>query len=283
MAWLLLTLGCGQARPEPAETQPPSPVTLPSLFDAASTGAIHGTVVWSGVLPEVPPFEIRSFVTASNPPRPRLIRENPHAPRIDAESKGVAGAVVFLRKVDPRQARPWDHPPVTIEHRDRQLFVVQGGVQSRVGFVRQGGSVTMVSRESDFNTLQAGGAAFFSLPFPDPNQPLTRVFHDQGLVELTSGAGHYWMRAYLFVSEHPYFTRTNTQGNFELRQVPPGRYQIVCWMPNWHKKSQDRDPESGLVTRLFFHPPVELQREVVVEAATQRRIDFTVASGQFTH
>ena len=102
--------------------------------------------------------------------------------------------MVFLRKVDPPLSRPWDHPQLELELRDRQLFVLQGDMKSRVGFVKAGESIRMVSREKAFNILRADSASFFSLPFPDPDQALTRVLKDEGLVEMTSGAGYYWMR-----------------------------------------------------------------------------------------
>jgi hypothetical protein len=282
LAGLLVSFGCGEARPaqKPAVT---ASIPQASLFDSTSVGAIRGKVVWSGDLPKVPLFEIRYPTASPDPPRPRLIRENPNAPSIDAETKGVAGAVVILRNVDPRKARPWDHPPVLVEHRDRQLLVLQGEAKSHVGFVRQGDSVTMVSRESVMNTLQAIGSAYFSLPLPDPDRPLTRELSELGLVELTSGVGYYWMRCYLFVSDHPYYAQTDVQGNFELVQVPAGRYQLVCWMPNWHAKSHDRDTESAMVTRMLFQPTLEVEREVEVENGKVARVDFRVTAEQFRH
>src|SRR5207249_11538920 len=102
------------------------------------------------------------------------------------------------------------------------------------------------------NSLQARGAAFFSLPFPDRDQPLDRPLKQKGLVELTSGAGWYWIRAYLFVDDHSYYAHTDAKGHFELRAVPAGRYRLVCWMPNWNIARQERDPESGLVVRIVF-------------------------------
>jgi hypothetical protein len=283
-AWLLLAAamaGCGEARPQQLDmTAPPQPAAA-TQFDAATASTIRGQVSWNGPLPAVPPFEIRSLVTEWNPPQPRLVRDNPHAPLVDPSTKGVAGAIVFLRGIDPRKARPWDHAKVLVEHRDRQLHIMQGNLKSRVGFVRQGDAISMVSREPAFNFLRANGAAFFALPFPDADQPLTRVLASKGIVELSSAAGWYWMRGTLFVDNHPYFTRTDAQGVFELPQVPPGRYQIVCWMPNWNQASHDRDPETSLVIRMSFHPPLELVRDVIVESNAKAQVDFTVKAELF--
>ena len=89
------------------------------------------------------------------------------------------------------------------------------------------------------------------------------------------------MRAHLFVDDHPYYTLTDGQGNFELSQVPPGRYRLVCWMPNWHEATQTRDPESSLVTRITFQAPMEQQHEVVVDAGGLPSVDFTVRADLF--
>jgi hypothetical protein len=279
-------VGCGENPPQSAGESPPpvcaiSPTVAASQFDAATAGVVRGRVLWDGPVPIVPAFEIASLVTESSKPQPRLMRDNPHAPVVDPATGGVAGAVVFLRGVDAQRARPWDHAKVEVEHRDRELHVVQGGLKSRVGFVRQGDAITAVSREPALNALRARGAAFFTLMLPDPDQPLDRLLGEKGQVELKSGAGYYWMRGTLFVDDHPYYARTDAQGGFELPQVPPGRYEIVCWMPNWNPAGKDRDPESSLIVRLVFHPPLELVQEVVVESNAEARAEFRVEASMF--
>lgn len=273
--------GCGEALPGPGGNPTPAPVEIGSQFDAANAGTINGRVVWDGPHPLVPPLEIRYFTAPPSPPRPRLVRDHPFAPLIHSASGGVGNAVVFLRKVDPRKARPWDHGPVAIDHQERSMEVVQGSNRSRVGFVQRGTAIALVSHEPVLNIVQARGAAFFSLALPEADQPLSRVLTQKGRVDLTSGAGYYWMRATLFVDDHPYYARTDAQGAFVLPQVPPGRYQLVCWMANWNKLSHDREPESGLITRMTFQPTLEMVQDVDVEARAEVRLDFKVSSPLF--
>jgi hypothetical protein len=111
--------------------------------------------------------------------------------------------------------------------------------------------------EDVFHSLHADGAVFFTLAFPDPGRPRVRYLREKGRIELTSAAGFFWMRGHLFVDDHPYYTRTDTAGGFALSQVPPGRYEVVCWLPNWRVQRSERDPESGQVARVYFMPPLE--------------------------
>ncbi len=275
----LAALGCDEVRhPAPGQA-PPAPVAR--HFDEATAGTIAGRVTWTGPLPKVPPFEIRAFVLAGKAGQPRLIRENPNAPAVDPASRGVAGAVVFLRGVAADKSRPWDHAPVRVEQRDRRLHIIQGGVHSRVGFVRAGDEIEMVSRDKLFHALHGGGSAFFSLTFPDPDRLRSRLLTSRGLVELSSGAGFYWMRGYLFVDDHPYYTRTDAQGRFRLERVPPGRYELVCWHPSWLEESHDRDPETSLLTRLAFRPPVERRQPVEVPPRGSAPAEFTLSTADF--
>lgn len=283
-AWsFLFTLatvaGCKDAVPSQQES-PPSAPEASVAFDPDRAGTIEGQVRWSGELPVVEPC--RAWVQISMDGRgERVVRENPNAPAIDPKGRGVAGAVIFLHGVDPKQARPWDHPPVRVEQRDYRLHVCQGDAEAHSGFVRRGDTIEMVSRQPIYHSLRAGGAAFFTLTFPDPDQPLTRRLDRRGVVELSSAAGYWWMRGYLFVDDHPYYARTDAEGRFVLKQVPPGRYEVVCWLPSWHKGLQERNQDTARVWRLHFRPPVVQAQTVELAPATTGSAGFTISPEAF--
>jgi hypothetical protein len=246
------------------------------LFDALSSGTITGRVTWNGEVPIVDPF-----VAPVAPDAEWLQWPNPNAPVVEPRTKGVGNAVVFLRGVDPEKARPWNRARVCVEQRDYRLHVLQDGVDGQVGFIRRGGSVEMVSRQDAFHSLRAGGAAFFTLAFPDRDEPLSRKLNQNGVVELSSAAGYFWMRGYLFVDEHPYFCRSNADGRFQLEQVPAGNYDLICWLPNWHKHGHDRDPESTRFSRWYFAEPLEVSQPVSVKSGVTSEVSFSVSSESF--
>jgi hypothetical protein len=40
---------------------------------------------------------------------------------------------------------------------------------------------------------------------------------------------HGWMKAYVRVFDHPYFAVTDENGNFDIKDVPPGDYYLLVW------------------------------------------------------
>jgi hypothetical protein len=277
-AWALLVAlvagpGCDEQKAvTPIEAAP----AAPAHFDAARAGTVRGHVTWVGDIPFAPKLDGCSNPVTENGPRERVVVPNPNEPRINPKTKSVANAVVFLRGVDPAAARQWDHPPVRVLQREYRFHVLQGPSDSSVGFVRAGDEIEMESADPSFHALHAEGAAWFSLTFPDPHEPLRRALTRPGLVELTSAAGYYWMRAYLFVDQHPYYARTDAEGQFILDGVPAGNYELVCWMPSWQEKRHERDPESSLFVRLSFHAPMEISRRISVHAGTTTQAGFEV-------
>jgi hypothetical protein len=271
--------GCADAPPPPAPDGPLGEAA--GQFDPATAGTIAGRVTWDGPLPDVPPF--RAPVSPLSDPvvgKPQSW-PNPHAPVIDPSTRGVAGAVIFLRGIDARRGRPWDHPPVTVELRDYQIHILQGDADLLTGFVRRGTPVTFTSGQPVIHSVQARGAAFFSLAFPPGARPCVRTLERGSVVELSSGVGHFWMRGHLFVDDHPYFTRTDGGGRFTLEKVPPGCHEIVCWHPDWHEAGHERDADTGLITRLTFGPPVTVTRPVVVETAGRAEVVLRLAADLF--
>jgi hypothetical protein len=269
---MLLILGLGGCVDEPAavpsDSPPAPPAQAGAAFDAADTGTIEGRVSWDGPLPDVPPFTVLHAPEVPAPDGKLLTyEENPFRPRFTADGTGLQDLVVYLRGVDPRRARAWPHGPVRVEQAQRRLRIVQDGVESRVGFVQRGAAIEAVNLDAEYHALRARGAAFFTLPFVDADRPTARRLTHTGVVELSSGTGFYWMHAHLFVDDQPYFARTGPDGRFRLEQVPAGRYEAVCWMPSWVVARKEREPESGMVIRLIFAPPVEQVAVVEVRAA----------------
>ncbi|HBI45025.1 MAG TPA: hypothetical protein DDY78_19535 [Planctomycetales bacterium] len=277
---LLLCAGCEANLPQPKA--PVNSLTdASSAYDVATAGEIVGRVEWSEPLPVVPPFQAPVTPLAEQTRGPKRDWPNPNAPIVDPKNRGVGNAVVFLRGVDPRRARPWDLDPVRVELCDYQMHVCQGNGDGLYGFVRRGDRIELESKQNVFQSLQARGADYFALTMPEEGTTRNRVLDHNGVVELSSNAGQFWMRAYLFVDDHPYYTRTGGDGRFALSKAPPGDYELVCWMPDWREAEHEIDADTRLVVRMKFRPPLQIVRRVHIEPGATATVDFTLSMEQF--
>ena len=272
--------GCEDLAP-PEEMPAETPREMGRDFDAATAGTIQGQVTWVGAIPQVSPYHAPVSPGGEHAGQSRRDWPNPHAPKVDLHTKAVADVVVFLRGVDPRRGKPWDHAPIRVELRDYAIHVCQGDRDGTSGFVRRGDAITMVSHQDVFHSLQVRGAAFFTRAFPDADQPCEQRLNRPGVVELMSGCGYFWMRGQLFVADHPYYTHTDAEGRFTLRQVPPGQYELVGWLPDWHEAGHELDAETALICRLSFRPPVEAVQSVRLSSLQTRSVSIYLLAERF--
>lgn len=282
-SWILLVLAGCERPADPGDKDSRSPLESPLArnFDPAATGRIKGQVLWEGTVPRPKPFRAPVSPRSEVKPGPFFDWPNPHAPHVDAATHGVEGAILTLTGIDPRQSKPWDKGPVRLELREYQIHFLQGDSQSGIGIIQKGDSVELISRQNDFHSLRIDGPTLFTIPFPDPQCVVSRQFTESGLYELSSAAGYFWMRGYLVVMEHPYCVRTDSQGRFDLTQVPKGTYHLECWMPNWNVKSYDRDPETSNWSRIAFYRAMTLSQPVTVEPGKSTAVHFQVSMSCF--
>ncbi len=260
---LLMTFSFALSACQPNAPLPkPAPATpLATKFDPKATGTIRGQILWSGPLPKIDPIKLPI-------PPPGAIAEapNPNAPIIDPKSLGMNQVLVYLRNVDPARSRPWPHEPVEVAFDKSRLEIRQGKFAGRIGIVRRGDDIACISREKTNSILEARGASVFSIPLIDPDKTTRRRLNDSGILELSSGSALFWLRAHLWIGEHPYATLTDAAGAFELPQVPAGNYELVCWSPNWKIKRRERHPEFGEIERLIFEDALQQASPIAVTA-----------------
>jgi hypothetical protein len=276
--------GCDDAPAPSPPAAPPAPVKGGRLFDPARAGEIRGEVLWRGPRPAVGPFRSIPEPLTDQPPPPPREWPNPNEPVIEAKTGGMAGALVWLKDIDVEVSRPWDLPKVRVELRDQQFHVIQGKREGRIGFVRAGDGVELVSRDGVFHSVQARGLtfftrngranAFFTCTLPEPDQVRARRLEFPEIVELSSGCGYFWMRAYLLVSPHPHVALTDGRGRFTLPGVPPGEYEVVAWHPSWRVARTERNPDNARVQQVRFEPPLESRKGVRVEPGRTASVEF---------
>jgi plastocyanin len=72
-------------------------------------------------------------------------------------------------------------------------------------------------------------------------------FNDVGVAGLLCNV-HPEMNAYVVVSPTPYFAVTDKNGNYEIKNVPPGKYTLTTWSEDGKVTTQAVEVAAGTVT-----------------------------------
>jgi hypothetical protein len=233
-------------------------------------GTITGTVKWSGPQPHLASFPITKDPQICDP---ESAKTRDLERLIIGPQGGVANTVVYLKDVS--RGKAFDLP-------EQRRFLDQKHCryEPHILLVPQNALLQMKSSDATLHTIHMDGAASYNLPFPFPNQTITRDMSSPGLVNLKCNGGHVWMNAEMFVAPHPYYAVTDESGKFELTNVPAGQYVIVAWHEGWSVARQEATFDvltEKRVQRPIFSEPRTQEKRVTVNAADTTVVSFVLS------
>jgi len=233
-------------------------------------GTIVGTVKWTGPLPHLATLPINKDPQICDPDAQKT-RDLERL--IVGPEGGVANTVVYLRNISSGK-------PMQLPEQRRFLDQKHCRYEPHILLVPASGTLQMKSSDAVLHTIHMDGAASYNLPFPFPNQVISRNMSTPGIINIKCNGGHTWMNAEILVVSHPYYTVTDQSGRFELDDVPPGDYQIVAWHEGWKIERQEGSYDvltERRVQRPIFSEPRTWQKSVNVNARGTAEVDFVMS------
>jgi len=232
-------------------------------------GTISRTVKWEGALPHVPTLAISKD--------PQICDPASHKSRdleriIIGPQGGIANTVVYLKDISSGKAMDIAPQRQFLDQRNCRY-------EPHILLVPRDATLQMKSSDATLHTVHMDGAATYNLPFPFPNQVISRQMSTPGLVNLKCNGGHTWMNAELFVVPHPYYAVTDENGKFELSNVPPGEYTIVAWHESWTVAGREASFDvltERKVDRPVFTPPRTWEKRVSVDSNRATSVSFMI-------
>jgi len=195
----------------------PSPA---AVVDPATAGSIAGTATFEGVLPPAKPIDMSAS--------PACVQANPRPVFPQTAAMGddgtVANVVVFVK--DGLGNYRFDTPAETAVLQQKNCMYEPHVValMTNQPFEIQNNDPTMHNvhpmpkRNRQWSTSQPAGSTALKSTFGRPEFAMPVLCNV-----------HPWMRALVFVFDHPYYAVTSRDGNFELKNLPPGTYTIEAW------------------------------------------------------
>lgn len=241
-----------------------------TVIPVRNGGTITGTVKWSGPEPHISRFPITKDPQICDPESQKTADLER---LIIGSNGGVANAVIYLKDISKGK-------PLEIPEARRFLDQRRCHYEPHILIVAENSNLNMKSSDATLHTIHMEGAATYNLPFPFAGQVIARPMPAAGLATLRCNGGHVWMNAEMFVVTHPYYAVTDEKGYFELKDVPPGEYELVAWHEGWKiagRESMHDVLTQQLVQRPVFTSPRTWEKHIVVPADGNVQVDFTIA------
>lgn len=164
---------------------------------------------------------------------------------VDPKSKGLRHVVVLLENA-PVQPKGKIAGAVLVDQRD-MVFL------PRVVAIRHGQKVRFENNDLCNHSILASStvpANQFNI-VAAPNQPYEHMFEPQKHPIQIGCSLHGWMRAWIYVVQHPWFAVSDAQGKFKIERIPPGTYSV--WLRHPDGELQERRQvkvEAGKTTKV---------------------------------
>lgn len=113
--------------------------------------------------------------------------------------------------------------------------------EPRVVGVRVGQKVEFVNSDPVFHNVRAisKNNTEFNIAMPNKNDRITQIFYKPEILLQTKCSVHPWMSAWVAVIDNPFFSVTNSQGEFEIKGLSPGQYTLEFWHEVFGVQTQD--------------------------------------------
>jgi len=216
--------------PHPAAASPPATGLLATcLVGQAQTGTIKGRLVWGDE--KTPPAKVLVEKGKSDKDPDICAKDDPIMSRelvVDPKNKGVAYgfAYLVLPTGDFAQAARdlvGKQPKVVLDQKSCEF-------QPYVLPLHKDQTLVIKSSDPKNHNVRFGG--FSNSGINQVVAPLgqleVKLVPERHPLELHCDI-HSWMKGYLMVFDHPFFTTTGTDGAFEIKGVPAGDQKLVVW------------------------------------------------------
>lgn len=214
-----------QAPATAAEEIPATPVVLPEDYTEITVtdgGTIQGVVTFAGTPPEprqIPVTKDQDVFGATLPDERLIV----------SEDGKIKNAVVFIAEIIEGKPLPKTLPAITNKG---GRFEPHVQVFPQREFLIRSEDPVLHNTHPYLGLKEEGGMSQYNVSLSrsegDPPKEVRRSLKRPGMYQIRCDA-HDWMRAWIWVLDHPYGVVTGDDGTFTLTDVPPGTYTLMAW------------------------------------------------------
>jgi hypothetical protein len=205
--------GCSNSQTTSA---PPVAPKAPTVnIDAATAGSITGVVSFKGTPPKLKPLDMTQDPGCPSSPQP------PDAVLVNAGK--LANVFIYVKEGLPQGTFAVPGDPVVLDQKGCRYHPHMLGIMA-------GQPLKVLNSDTADHNIH-------DMPQSNPpwnesqsptSKPVVKTFANSEMMIPVQCNQHPWMRAYINVMPHPYFTVSADDGSFAIKNLPPGEYTLVA-------------------------------------------------------
>jgi len=171
--------------------------------------------------------ETKSYTISKNPEICGTgVRE---VPVVRVKDGALLDAVVYLEKVKSGKPFPAALKKLTINQKGCEFspaisVMANGGVMEAIN------SDKTLHNIHTYELIKKARRTVLNVSQPEVGSVVEKKIKlRRGVAMKVECDAHDFMHAYVFVAKNPYFAVVNDKGEFEIKDVPPGKYKINVW------------------------------------------------------
>lgn len=193
-------------------------------------GIVTGTVLFAGKVPAA------RRIDTSGDPACRINNPNPITEWVVVNNGHLANVFVYIKAGAALDDLSFDTPsePVVIDQQGCRFVPHVVGVQTNqiVEFVNSDPTTHNVHPQPKYNEewrqSRVSGAP-----------PLRKKFSQPEVMIPIKSDQHPWMKVWVGVVSHPFFSVSDSEGAFRIEGLPPGHYTIAAWHEQLGEKTTE--------------------------------------------
>jgi len=240
----LYLAGCGGDQPAPQRSTPPPPTSSENTRAQETTGtaSISGTVSFTGEVPKLRTIDMGSVTECKEQHSTGMKSEA----LVLGDSNTIANVIVKIKSGLPSNAKY--APPTNPAELDQIGCIYIPHVLA----VQVGQTVKFKNSDNvihNVHTLSEKNPAFNKAVNKGSE---TEQTYDQEEIFFVKCDIHPWMKNYISVASHPFFSVTKLDGKFEIKNLPAGKYTVGVWHERLGEKTQEIEVSNGQSAELNF-------------------------------
>lgn len=197
-----------------------------SAAPAKGTGNFSGVIAIEGTVPELKPKFKKGAAGVKDGEVCATVDMPDESLVVDKDSKGIANVFVYIDKAPAGKKYNPPKEPVVFDQKGCRFLPHTLFVQVNQPLLVK--SQDNVTHNTHTNPIRSTAKNQAIPPLEMKGVPYGYDKHERLPVKVTCDL-HNWMNAYHLVLEHPFGAITNEKGEFEVKDLPPGKYEFIIW------------------------------------------------------